>query len=83
MYDYTKVDLHGAEKVAEITTNAVIDNGSELHKLLRQSNPSLFESHTFDSFDLTIDVETTDQARVVRAWQYIYKNGCVGKVSSF
>jgi hypothetical protein len=33
--------------------------------------------------DLDLMVESPDNARIVRAWQYIYAHGCTGKTSPF
>ncbi|MHC2842850.1 hypothetical protein ACVINU_005784 [Bradyrhizobium diazoefficiens] len=33
--------------------------------------------------DYEIWVESPDHARIVRAWQYIYANGCNGSASPF
>jgi hypothetical protein len=83
VYSRHAVRLHGDDVVFEETTEPMKDDGSEVIRLMRQSNPDLFRSHrnTYREHELTLT--TADQDRVTRAWTYIYGHGCTGKQSPF
>jgi hypothetical protein len=81
--DYVIVSLHGDEVIYETTTQPMHDDGSELMQLLKEKNPELFQSRHLTYNEHSITLSTADEARVSRAWQYIYSHGCIGKKSPF
>jgi hypothetical protein len=80
---YVTVQLHGDDVVFEETTEPTKDDGSEFSRMMREAAPQAFQSHhnTYKEHELML--ETDDQDRVTRAWQYIYSHGCIGKKSPF
>jgi hypothetical protein len=80
---WVTVALHGDDIVFEETIPPLKDDGSELVRLERQSNPDLFKSHHNTYKEHELHLGTNDQDRVTRAWTYIYSHGCTGKQSPF
>jgi hypothetical protein len=80
---WTDVSLHGDDTVYETTSKGATDDGSEYTKQLKQKMPDLFKSHHYTAKEYNLRLETEDQDRVTRAWNYVYNHGCVGKKSPF
>jgi hypothetical protein len=80
---WVTVALHGDSTVYEHTEEPLKDDGSEVARMMRQHFPNAFKvQHTTDK-EHELRLDTADQDRVTRAWQYIYSHGCVGKNSPF
>jgi len=83
---WATVDLHGKKKVFEQFTPAPVFTGSESDRLSMSINPNYFaeaKARTSASTDYTLRVETRESDRLLKAWQYIYANGCKGMTSPF
>jgi hypothetical protein len=81
---WTNVDLHGKKKVIEHYSPPVPFTGSELDQEMKKI-PGYFNpaGHTSSATDETIRVDTRESERLVKAWQYIFANGCKGITSPF
>jgi hypothetical protein len=79
---WVKVELHGDEVVFENTWQT-IDDGSDYFREIRKQDPTFFQPHHSTNKEYELSLTTNDQARVTRAWQYIYSHGCTGKQSPF
>lgn len=83
---WAEVDLHGKNKVVEHYSEPPKPTGiSELDRALLAENPNYFsqKGQTSAGTDYTIKVVTRESDRLVKAWQYIYANGCKGLQSPF
>lgn len=80
---WAEVELHGKSKLAEIYSAPPEDRGTELDRQMRAADSRFFEPHTDSYADYTLVVQTNEQDRLIRAWQYIYANGCKGLKSPF
>jgi hypothetical protein len=82
---YVTVDLHGSAPVYETTLPprmTIQPNDTTFTKdLIKGSN--LDTPKHIRSNEKTIELATSDQDRVKRAWVYIYAHGCVGQKSPF
>jgi uncharacterized protein len=74
---YTKVELHGDEIVLEENTDPPSDRS------FCMSLPEMCNPHHYTYKEHALELRTTDQDRVKRAWDYIYSHGCTGKRSPF
>ena len=54
-----------------------------MYKELHKSNPNMFLPQRIVTNEQTLTLYTTEKDRVVRAWQYLYAHGCVGRTSPF
>jgi hypothetical protein len=82
---WATVDLHGKRKIVEEFVPAPVFTGSETDRLLMAGDPNYFatKAQTSVATDYTIRVETRESERLIKAWQYIYANGCKGMTSPF
>jgi hypothetical protein len=80
---WVTVSLHGDQVVMEETVEGMKDDGSPLMRQLREMNAENFKSHHYSYKEHDIHLDTSDQDRVKRAWEYVYGHGCVGKQSPF
>ncbi|HXW26716.1 MAG TPA: hypothetical protein VEK73_18385 [Xanthobacteraceae bacterium] len=80
---YVTVSLHGDETVVEHLTTPLVDDSSEFMRLYRRDHPEAFTAQRERYKERELRLNTSDQDRVTRAWQYIYDNGCSGKKSPF
>jgi hypothetical protein len=82
---WATVDLHGKRKIVEEFIPAPVFTGSEADKLLMAGDPNYFatKAQTSAATDYSIRVETRESERLIKAWQYIYANGCKGLTSPF
>jgi len=76
---WVAVSLHGDDVVVEETTEPLKDDGSEIMREMRRTDPSLFQPKHHMLKEHVLRLETSDQDRVRRAWAYIYSHGCVGQ----
>lgn len=84
---YDTIELHGSSTVYEVTTPGMRESPGEendpLWRMLRKDRPELFlPGHTaLNQHEIT--VVTNEFDRLIRAWRYIYANGCHGQKSEF
>lgn len=81
--EWTTVDLHGDDVIAIEIHQPIAFNGTEVEKSLKKSEPSLFKPSKHQERQMHLTLWTSDEARVIRAWKYIYSHGCSGKLSPF
>jgi hypothetical protein len=79
-FGWTTVDIHGNKKVVDQNSPAVRGTEAALSRLLGE--PSA-KGKTTAAADKTLMIPTTETERVVKAWEYIYANGCQGATSPF
>jgi hypothetical protein len=75
------VELHGKKKVVD--SPPAKHTGSALDKMMMQDHPDDFKGGRTAASDKTIMVYTNESDRLVKAWEYIYANGCKGATSPF
>jgi len=85
---YVTVELHGDKMVYELTTKARDESSDtpqarEMFQGLKQKFPDLFKPQHTVSNEHTLTLMTGETDRVIRAWNYIYSNGCTGQKSPF
>ena len=80
---FATVDLHGKKKVVDHYSPPRKYAGSEIDKMKMQDHPEYFKGGTTAANDQTIWVNTNESDRLVKAWEYIYANGCKGMTSPF
>jgi hypothetical protein len=73
LMQWITVELHGDDIVFEQTTKPLFDDVSNYTRVPHH--------YTYKQTELHLD--TGDQDRVMRAWQYLYSHGCIGKQSPF
>jgi hypothetical protein len=79
---WVQVELRGSSTIYEYTGAYNTDATNPLVTPEQQEKlQSLVQPRQSASFTLKLDATETD--RVVRAWRYIYSNGCKGSRSSF
>jgi hypothetical protein len=79
---WTTVDLHGKQKIADIST-ASVQEPPLLTKDLNNYYREVYEANSTSYADYSLQIVTRESARLVKAWQYIYANGCKGMKSPF
>jgi hypothetical protein len=79
---WTNVEIHGKKKVVSGHTEIPF-KGTELDYAMKASKPDFFDSKTFSYADHSIRISTRESSRLVKAWQYIFANGCKGRTSPF
>ena len=77
---FAMVELHGKKKVVDQYSPAVRGTEAASSRLLGE--PSA-KGKTTAAADKTLMIPTTETERVVKAWEYIYANGCQGATSPF
>lgn len=88
---WVTIDLRGDTTVYESVDPGLSDEDryesnpdiQEFNKLMRERRPDLFKPRLIKASEKTLRLDTDEYDRVVRAWQYLYANGCVGKASPF
>lgn len=80
---YLRVGLHGRDTIYESTTQLQYDPSNELYRALKEKDASMFEPKHSSSNQHLLNLPSSEKGRMVRAWRYIYSNGCVGKKSTF
>jgi hypothetical protein len=82
---WVTVAIHGKKKIIEHVSQPRKYTGSEVDQMLLREDPNYFSSDRTSTAvtDETLRVDTIESARVAKAWQYIYANGCKGMTSPF
>jgi hypothetical protein len=80
---FVKLKIHGDKPVVERKTEPLIDDGSDFKREWKISHPEDFQPHIYKYNETELDLKTSDQDRVNRAWAYIFSHGCTGKKSPF
>jgi hypothetical protein len=81
---WTNIEIHGNKTVVELHSEGVKFKGTELDYAMKATNPNFFDQqHTYGYADYSLRVNTRESTRVVKAWQYIFANGCKGMKSPF
>ena len=82
---WATVDLHGKRKIVEEFVPAPVFIGSDNDRILMAVDPNHFatKAQTSVATDYTIRVQTRKSEPLIKAWQYIYANGCRGMISPF
>jgi hypothetical protein len=78
---WVQVDLRGSSTIYEYTGAYDVDTTNPLTREQQEKLQSLVRPRQSASF--TLKLYTTETDRIVRAWQYIYTNGCKGSRSAF
>jgi len=81
--EWVTVGLHGDDIVFEEITDPPNDNGSDAMRQMRTSMPEMFKPHHYTYKEHELHLDTNDQDRVKRAWEYVYAHGCIGSKSPF
>ena len=79
---WTTIEMHGKQKVADISTVSV-QEPAELSKELRDYYREVYDANSTSYADYTLQIDTHESVRLIKAWQYIYANGCKGITSPF
>jgi tetratricopeptide (TPR) repeat protein len=79
---HVSVGLHGKQKVADIA-NVDVKEPAELPKELNEYYREVYEANSTSYTDYKLQIDTDESARLTKAWQYIYANGCKGMTSPF
>jgi hypothetical protein len=79
---WTEVELHGKEKVSDIA-NTTVQEPVQLTKELNDYYREVYEANSTSYADYTLRIETHESARLRKAWQYVFANGCRGITSPF
>jgi hypothetical protein len=79
---WTEVELHGKQKVTDIA-NTPVQEPAQLTKELNDYYREVYEANSTSYADHTIQIDTHESARLKKAWQYIFANGCKGMTSPF
>lgn len=74
---WTEVELHGKQKVSDIA-NTTVQEPAKLPKELNDYYREVYEANSTSHADYTIQIDTHGSARLRKAWQYIFTNGCKG-----
>ena len=80
---WTNVGIHGNKTVVDLYSEGATFRGTELDYRLKAANPRLFQPSSHSHADFILRVNTREPARLVKAWQYIFANGCKGTRSPF
>jgi hypothetical protein len=78
---FATVDIHGNKKVVDQPAKHTGSAGSAFDKMMMQDHPD--KGGRAAASDKTIWVNTNESDRLVKAWEYIYANGCKGMTSPF
>jgi hypothetical protein len=79
---WTEVELHGKQRISDIA-NTAVQEPAQLTKELNEYYREVYEANSTSYSDYTIQIDTHESARVRKAWQYIFANGCKGITSPF
>jgi hypothetical protein len=79
------VELHGKQRVADIANVGVqaVQEPPELTKELNAYYREVYDANSTSYTDYKLQIDTDESARVMKAWKYIYTNGCKGMTSPF
>lgn len=80
------IELHGDNKIYEymnINKIPVTDDDKLIKELGKKYNVKDLPDGLVTKSDVDLYIPTKDFKLLIRAWQYIYDNGCVGKKSPF
>jgi hypothetical protein len=81
---FATVDLHGKKKVVDSSPAKHTGSaGSAFNKMKMQDHPDYSKGGRTAESDKTIMIWTSESDRLVKAWEYIYANGCQGATSPF
>jgi hypothetical protein len=81
--EWVEVDLHGKDKIVEIYVEPAKNDGSEIARNMAARYPDMFKPKWQSHTDYVLTVQTKEHDRLVRAWRFIYANGCKAKESPF
>jgi hypothetical protein len=70
---WTAVEIHGKQKVADIG-NTQVQEPAELTPVLKEYYREVYEANSTSYADYTLQIDTHESARLVKAWRYIYAN---------
>lgn len=85
---YVIVELHGSENFYESHGTTFLNKGDlhpDIAKMMKRNDPGIFKPKEYfnQSNQHSFRISTSEADRVIRAWKYIYENGCTGTRSPF
>jgi hypothetical protein len=83
---YYEIELHGDDVVYEKSSHTKRSGNpllKEIEEEFLKRDPNFFSPKLIRQHDHKLHISTTEEERLVRAWRYIYANGCKGAKSLF
>lgn len=79
--EWVFVQLRGDDTVVEYIAEGM--DLDDYNRPLLKTRPDLFEDRLVKKAEWKLEIETDEFDRVIRAWEYVYAHGCIGKTSPF